>query len=183
MLESEHGVIWHRYLIGLTIGPVFFAASIYLTLSRIIVYYGPQHSRFPPKTITLLFVSCDFVALVLQAVGGAIADTADSRAVVQAGTHTMVGGLSFQVLSLLIFVGISCEFVMNVRRAKKEKPNGKSERWFRWFLVGNFALNFLNATAFVDEKHSIGLSNLLHLDTFLLPCRGTFTGVWREASE
>jgi hypothetical protein len=126
-----------RYIIGLTIGPVFFAASIYLTLSRIIVHYGPEHSRFPPKTITLFFVSCDFIALVLQAVGGAIADTANTRAVVNAGTHTMVAGLSFQVLSLLIFVGVSSEFVMNVRWARRnEKPNGSSERSFKLFLHG-----------------------------------------------
>jgi hypothetical protein len=76
-----------RYIICVTIGPVFFSAALYLTLSRIIIHYGPAHSRLTPKTISIGFMTADFIALVLQAVGGAIADTADSKVTSAQGTH------------------------------------------------------------------------------------------------
>ena len=126
----------HRYIITLTIGPVFFAASIYLTLSRIIVHYGVHHTRISPKAISLTFMSCDFVALILQATGGAIADTAGSPSGSMVGTHIMVGGLGFQVLSLLLFIALGSEFGLNVRRDRKTGEKKQDERSFQRFLIG-----------------------------------------------
>lgn len=61
------------YLICLTIGPVFIAAAIYLSLGRIVVVYGQDISRIKPRTYTVVFLACDFVSLCVQAVGGGIA--------------------------------------------------------------------------------------------------------------
>lgn len=66
------------YLVPLTIAPAFLTASIYLTLGRIIQAYGPHMSIIPPGTYTVVFVSCDFISLLLQAAGGAITSLADS---------------------------------------------------------------------------------------------------------
>ena len=64
------------YLVTLTIAPAFLSAAIYLCLARIVVVYGEERSRFRPRTYTILFCSCDFLALLLQAIGGAIASIA-----------------------------------------------------------------------------------------------------------
>lgn len=69
-------------------------------------------------------MSSDFIALVLQAAGGAIADTAPTRKGSEAGTHIMVAGLSFQVLSLLCFIAVASEFFVNVRKAGKSEDGG-----------------------------------------------------------
>lgn len=61
------------YLITLTIGPVFIAAGIYLTLGRIVVVHGERISRIKPRTYTTFFVGCDVLSLCVQAVGGGIA--------------------------------------------------------------------------------------------------------------
>ena len=61
------------YLITLTIGPVFIAAAIYLSLGRIVVVYGDGISRIKPRTYTVFFVGCDFISLCVQAAGGGIA--------------------------------------------------------------------------------------------------------------
>lgn len=61
------------YLITLTIGPVFIAAAIYLTIGRIVVVYGASISRLLPRTYTTFFLGCDIVSLVVQAAGGGIA--------------------------------------------------------------------------------------------------------------
>lgn len=64
------------YMICLTIGPVFFAAAIYLCLGRIIVVYGQEISRWKPRTYTFVFLGCDIVSLVVQGVGGTVASVA-----------------------------------------------------------------------------------------------------------
>ncbi len=61
------------YLICLTIGPAFLAAAIYVCLGRIVVVYGEYISRIRPRTYTFLFMGCDFVSLVVQAIGGGVA--------------------------------------------------------------------------------------------------------------
>lgn len=67
------------YIVTLTIAPAFMTAAIYLCLSRIVVVYGEEYSRFRPRTYTILFCGCDFLALLLQAAGGAIASGSKSR--------------------------------------------------------------------------------------------------------
>ncbi|KAH8775942.1 RTA1 like protein-domain-containing protein [Hyaloscypha finlandica] len=106
-------------IICLTLAPVFFTAGIYLTLSRVIMHYGPQHSRLTPKTYTITFICSDFIALVLQSAGGGIADQGSlSASTRNGGVHLMVAGLPFQVLSILIFMDLCAEFF---RRVKKDR--------------------------------------------------------------
>jgi hypothetical protein len=61
------------YLVCLTLGPVFFAAAIYLCLGRIVVIVGEEISWLKPRTYTFVFVACDVLSLLIQAVGGVIA--------------------------------------------------------------------------------------------------------------
>lgn len=70
------------YLVTLTIAPAFLSAAIYLCLARIVVVYGEESSRFRPRTYTIVFCIGDFSALLLQAVGGAIASGASSSSTV-----------------------------------------------------------------------------------------------------
>jgi len=67
------------YLIFLTIAPAFISAGIYICLSRIVMLYAPQLSRFKPRTYTICFCTSDFISLVLQAAGGAIASVATTQ--------------------------------------------------------------------------------------------------------
>jgi RTA1 like protein len=61
------------YLICLTLGPVFMAAAIYLCLGRIVIVYGEEISRIRARTYTVIFMGCDILSLVVQAVGGGMA--------------------------------------------------------------------------------------------------------------
>lgn len=83
----------NRYLIPLTLGPAFLAAAIYLCLGRIILVYGESISRIQPRTYTILFISCDFLSLVLQAAGGALSATADTEGQGDVGVNIMVSEL------------------------------------------------------------------------------------------
>ncbi|KAF7959728.1 hypothetical protein EAE96_001338 [Botrytis aclada] len=102
------------YLICVTIAPVFFTASIYMTYSRILLHYGPYLSRFSPKAISITFMAADWIALILQAAGGAIADTAATEAGMNSGTNILVAGLSFQVFGLILFMMVVVKYAFKV---------------------------------------------------------------------
>jgi RTA1 like protein len=103
-----------------TIGPAFLSASIYLTLSRIISVYSSSISRFKPRTYTVLFITFDFIALLLQSIGGAIASLATDAKTDKLGINLMVAGVSWQVFSLGLFGIICAEFAWRVKKAWDE---------------------------------------------------------------
>ncbi|KAI4099249.1 MAG: hypothetical protein L6R37_006051 [Teloschistes peruensis] len=106
------------YIVVLTIAPCFLTAAIYLCLSRIILIYGEHLARFKPRTYTIIFISCDVFSLVLQAIGGAMADTADAGSdAQQTGINVMIAGLAFQVVSLSVFATLCLDFAWSVRKS------------------------------------------------------------------
>ncbi|KAH8660450.1 putative RTA1 domain protein [Xylariales sp. PMI_506] len=107
-----------QQLICLTIGPAFISASIYLCLGRIVSVYSPQVSRIKPRSYTYIFVSGDFVALVLQAAGGAIAATAGKKGgLQQTGVNIMIAGLVFQVVSLATFMVMCTDYMLRLHKS------------------------------------------------------------------
>lgn len=62
-------------------------------------------------------MSCDFLSLVLQAAGGALAinETKD-RSGPQVGTDLMVAGLAFQVFTMLTFIIMALDFTIRTLR-------------------------------------------------------------------
>ncbi|KAH7323645.1 RTA1 like protein-domain-containing protein [Rhexocercosporidium sp. MPI-PUGE-AT-0058] len=113
-------------IICITIAPVFFTAALYLTFSRVIAHHGIHNSRLSPKTYTIGFIASDVLALVLQSAGGAIAETANDRATSKAGTNIMVGGLAFQVASLVVFGALAAEFFW---RVKTDRNHIRATNW------------------------------------------------------
>jgi hypothetical protein len=85
--------------------------------------YGQNISRFTPKFYTFTFVVCDFISLVLQAAGGALAATQDAADPSRDGVNIMIAGLAFQVVSLTTFIALSMEFVYRARRARESDLN------------------------------------------------------------
>jgi hypothetical protein len=86
----------------LTIAPVFYTASIYVTLSKTIVFLGPELSRFKPQLFYWIFLPFDIVCLILQAAGGAMSTSAGSGNDV--GVDISMAGLILQVIVLVAFI-------------------------------------------------------------------------------
>lgn len=107
------------YLIPLTIAPAFITASIYLCLARIIYVVDPalQYTRLKPMTYTKIFVTFDFICLVLQGAGGGLAATANTQADGKTGVNVMIAGLAFQVVSLVIFSAVCLDFAWRLRKS------------------------------------------------------------------
>ncbi|KAA8565409.1 hypothetical protein MFRU_071g00040 [Monilinia fructicola] len=106
------------YLICLTIAPAFLTAAVYLCLSRIVIIYGQEISRFKPGTYTIIFCTCDVISLLLQAIGGAIASLGKTASQVDVGKNIMLAGLAFQVFSLFLFGILCAEFAWRVHCAQ-----------------------------------------------------------------
>ncbi|RSM03809.1 hypothetical protein CEP52_007174 [Fusarium oligoseptatum] len=157
------------YLITLTIGPVFIAAAIYLTLGRLVVVHGEAISRIKPRTYTTFFLGCDIVSLVVQAVGGGIAASTPvtNQHMIDVGTNILVAGLSIQVACLFAFSACSLEFFWRVRRNPElrnpefaDLVNSKKFKMFLFALFGATACLFIR-TVFRSVELSEGFAGKL----------------------
>jgi hypothetical protein len=133
-----------NYVIGTTIAPAFFAMAIYLCLGRIIFIYNNELSPLQPRTITVLFVCCDIISILLQSLGGTITATADTLSQHNNGVNISIAGLASQVASMTVFIYLCCHFAWNVsKQPSKIDPAHESFRKsfrFRGFMLGKFLM-------------------------------------------
>ncbi|KIV86294.1 hypothetical protein PV11_01912 [Exophiala sideris] len=105
----------------LTFSPALNSAALYLILKHLVLQFGRDWSRIRPKYYTWAFISADISALILQAAGGAIAATAgDNESFRDVGDHLMITGISWQVLTLLLFATATIDYT--VRRFRSSSP-------------------------------------------------------------
>ena len=129
-----------NYVIGTSVGPAFFSASIYLCLARIISVFGTHLSPLKPRTITCVFIFCDFVSILLQSLGGSITASATTLSKHDLGIHIMIAGLASQVASMTVYVCLCLQLAWNVwKNPSRRNPNTEKlrESWkFQAFLYG-----------------------------------------------
>ena len=143
-----------RYIIALTIAPVFTTAAIYLCLARIIGLYGPHLSRFAPRTIAITFMVSDLISLVLQAAGGAFASVSEGYNSGRKGANIMIGGLILQVVSLVAFAMVCADFAARCVRGNlvehDEYSRTRKRLYFKAFL---FTIALSTVTIFIRSVY------------------------------
>lgn len=109
-------------IVLITIGPVFFAAAIYVLLYQIVIYISRKAARFNPIYFYWIFIPCDVVSLILQASGGAMSATSNGKS--QAGVDIALAGLIFQVITLTLFTACVVDYGWRSRKSwtLKELP-------------------------------------------------------------
>ncbi|KYK60204.1 RTA1 like protein family [Drechmeria coniospora] len=117
-------------IICLTIAPVFFTASIYVTLSKAIMYFGPDLSRFKPQLFYWIFIPFDIVCLILQATGGAMSTNSDGQD--NTGVDISMAGLALQVIVLTAFVVCFADYMIRYWRSGRTAA-------FTWRIKAFFA--------------------------------------------
>ncbi|KAF8990477.1 RTA1-domain-containing protein [Cyathus striatus] len=103
------------------IAPTPLVAANFIILGRLISQVGPQYSRLSPKWYTIIFCSCDIIALVLQGVGGGMASAADTSEKAEKGGHVMLGGIFLQLIAIIVYAGLGTEFMARYLRNKPFK--------------------------------------------------------------
>jgi hypothetical protein len=139
-------------IVCLTIAPAFYAAGLYLCLRRIVMTFGAENSRIQPNLYPRIFITCDFLSLVLQAAGGGMASSATHTGKdPQPGNHIMLAGLAIQVFTLLVFIVLSLDFayktVTRIRALGKENAlDPRHERLRNSFRFKAFVYALIFAT-------------------------------------
>ncbi|CAL00643.1 sphingoid long-chain base transporter RSB1 [Aspergillus awamori] len=115
-----NGTAFLMQISTLIIAPTFFTAGIYVLLGRFIHLLGPETSILSPKLYLWIFVTCDIISLVVQAVGGGMASMEVNKVNgdTAPGTHTMVAGIVFQLASITVFVFLAADFVRRTLRMR-----------------------------------------------------------------
>lgn len=88
----------------LTLGPAFIMGGVYYQLGKVVVIIGQDVSLVKPMMYTAIFAVCDLVSIILQAAGGGMAAMAfQDNTSTDVGTHIMVAGMAWQILSMSVF--------------------------------------------------------------------------------
>ncbi|KAI5953704.1 hypothetical protein KGF54_003076 [Candida jiufengensis] len=102
-------------LIALTIAPAFLMGGIYYVFALLCVIMGRKFSLLKPLVYSYVFIACDVISLVIQAVGGGIAAVAaQNYESAHAGEAIMVTGIAFQVFSMSIYLILWFIFLWNI---------------------------------------------------------------------
>jgi hypothetical protein len=109
------------------IAPVFFAASIYMTLSRVIGSVGGErHALFKLRWLTRIFVTGDILALLIQ--GGA-AGLMVVQSMASTGEIVIIGGLVFHIIIFGVFWVTATLFHIKMRRDPAAASIPKELKW------------------------------------------------------
>ncbi|KAH9961118.1 RTA1-like protein, partial [Russula dissimulans] len=110
--------------VTLVIAPTPLVAANFIILGRIIRRLGPQYSRLSPRRYSIIFVSCDIIALLVQGLGGGIASGSQtSQSQANLGAHIALGGTIFQLIAIAAYCTLAAEFLV---RFEKDWPMRRS---------------------------------------------------------
>ncbi|KAF3040045.1 hypothetical protein E8E12_001144 [Didymella heteroderae] len=121
-------------LVPITVAPVFFCAAIYVQLAKVITHTDRTVSRFNPRIIAFTFIPCDIISLVLQGTGGALSAGAETADGTKVGVDVSKAGLIFQVVTLVLFISLSSDYLWVVRKAHR-KNGGRMEKALQMMVV------------------------------------------------
>ncbi|KAJ2977789.1 hypothetical protein NUW54_g11376 [Trametes sanguinea] len=153
-------------VVATIVAPTPFIAANFMILGHIIKQLGSQYSRLSARWYAIVFVACDFGALVAQALGGAqAANAVQNNKDPDTGGHIMLGGIAFQLIAICVYALLALEFLLRYRYDKPFKRGGvrlpkSSNRLDRRTQLMLFALFMMWIFLFIRSVYrTIELSN------------------------
>ncbi|KAK5122267.1 hypothetical protein LTR85_004177 [Meristemomyces frigidus] len=117
------------------LAPALFAASIYMTLSRIIRLVHAEHlAMINVRRISRFFVLSDLACFQIQSVGANL-QALDSKTLKNIGKWIVVGGLVLQVVMFGFFMVVAGRFHRSVRRRPTAQSIDPGMPWERSMYV------------------------------------------------
>lgn len=130
--SSQSPVALDPFLMQITctiLAPSFMSAGLFIILGILVNQLGPQYSRFTPKVFSIVFMTCDLLALITQAVGGAMASSAfQNGSSSTKGTHIMLGGILCQMVAITLYVLTGTEFFLRYHFDKPVRPSEVNDK-------------------------------------------------------
>ncbi|KAJ6552992.1 RTA1-like protein [Mycena capillaripes] len=100
-------------IVSTIIAPTPLIAVNFILLSWIVTRLGSCYARLTPIRYAILFVSCDILALMIQAAGGGIASTAADLNGTKLGANIMLAGIVFQFAAIVTYCGLAADFLIH----------------------------------------------------------------------
>ncbi|XXG95356.1 hypothetical protein Hte_001618 [Hypoxylon texense] len=132
--HQQNTGIYLVFQIFILLSPLWVNAFDYMVLGRMIYFFVPSRKVFhiPAPTLAAAFVTFDFVAFIIQLVGGSMAGpTAPADEQLRA-IHIYMGGIGLQQLFIAIFVAFALKFQVEMHRQggpKREPRAGWRSGW------------------------------------------------------
>lgn len=139
---------WAPFIIQgtlLLIGPLFFAATVYMMLGRTVRCAGAEAvSRLSPRWYTRIFVTADVSTLIVQGLGksDAVRCRADwltipgaslmgtmQLSLALAGEKVVIAGLALQVATFVVFLFAAVDFHVRINRILKTREGAEDQAW------------------------------------------------------
>ncbi|PGH15839.1 hypothetical protein AJ79_02220 [Helicocarpus griseus UAMH5409] len=118
-------------IVTIILGPTFLCASIYLTLKHVVLAVGRDVSRIRPRLYTWIFIPCDICCLVLQAIGGGVAASAEKDPdTVAIGNRIIMAGIVLQVIVLFVFGAAALDYYWRASNYHRHSHTSNRERAF-----------------------------------------------------
>ncbi|OAL46717.1 RTA1 like protein [Pyrenochaeta sp. DS3sAY3a] len=116
----------------LLVGPLFFAATIYMMLGRTIRLAGGEDvSLIPARWYTRIFVSADVTTLIIQGLGASIMGTMKLHLAL-AGEKIVIAGLVLQVATFVAFLIAAIDFQIRMNRKATLTPHTEDAQNINW---------------------------------------------------
>jgi len=135
----------------LIISPTPLLGSHFIIFGRLVQLLGPQFSRFRPRLYSRIFLTCDVVSLVIQAIGGGIASSATTDSATNLGTHVMLAGIITQLVILIVFSIIALEFMycFNIDKPFRQEAGDKTGAMDKRRRIGLYAVCLSTTCLFI----------------------------------
>ncbi|KIK59468.1 hypothetical protein GYMLUDRAFT_85825 [Collybiopsis luxurians FD-317 M1] len=141
----------------LIISPTPLLGAHFIIFGRLVQILGSQYSRFKPRLYSRIFLSCDIISLVVQAVGGGMTASAITDSAVNLGTNIMLAGIAIQLAILVGFSATACEFVYRYNKDKpfRNEPGEKIGYMDKRRKVGLYAVFFATFCLFIRAVYRL----------------------------
>ena len=115
--------------VAILVAPALFAASIYMTLGRLMrSVHGERHSLMPVRWLTRAFVTGDVFSFLVQSTGGGLMGVRNFNQ--QTGQDIILAGLFIQIVMFGLFAVLAVVFDVRMRRWPSEASlSGTGPRW------------------------------------------------------
>ncbi|KAH8879439.1 hypothetical protein GQ53DRAFT_738679 [Thozetella sp. PMI_491] len=108
--------IYLVFQVFVLLAPLWVNAFDYMVFGRMIYYFLPSQNLFsvPAPAIAAVFVALDFVAFIIQLVGGTIAGPVSPAEEQLNAMHIYMGGIGLQQFFIFVFVALGVKFQMDM---------------------------------------------------------------------
>ncbi|KAI1654908.1 RTA1 like protein-domain-containing protein [Daldinia decipiens] len=133
--------IYLVFQIFILLSPLWVNAFDYMVLGRMIYYFVPSRQIFniPAQAIAAGFVTFDFVAFVIQLVGGSMAGPTAPLEDQLKAIRIYMGGIGLQQFFIFIFVAFAVGFQLEMRNVKTPEATTTGKLSWRPLLFTLYA--------------------------------------------